>query len=251
MKCVNFQRWKEPVVKLANILTENSPTILTVCGCVGLVTTVGLSIKATINATKIMDEHKEEIDKIPQRHYKAAEAVRLTWKCYIPVALVGSASLGCIIGANSINLKRNAALMTMYVATEDQLKHYKNRIIGIQDEQKKSGDTTTEEKIEKSFVVNGSKCLCKDEFSGRLFETSLSKVQSAESALNKMLTYEYRVKVNELYDELGLDRLDVGDAFGWDVERGDEIDINIDAVMDEKHGPIMLITYTPKHYWEV
>lgn len=251
MKLVKFEKWKEPMVKLTNILTENSPTILTVFGCIGLVTTVGLTIKATIEATKIVDEHKEEIDKMPQKHYIAAETVRLTWKCFVPVVFAGGTSLGCIIGANSINLKRNAALMATYVATEEQLKSYKNKILGTQTDQKQIGDINIEEKTGKSFVVDGSKCMCKDGFSGRLFETSLSKVQSAQTALNKMITYEYRVTVNELYDELGLDRIDPGDAFGWDLKHGDEIDININAVVDEQHGPIMLITYTPKHYWEL
>ena len=111
MKHVNLEKWKEPVEKLTKMLTENSPTILTVFGSVGLVTTVGLAIRATVKATQIVDEHKDEIEQIPQKQYKAAEAVRLTWKCYIPVTIVGGASLGCIIGANSINLKRNAALM--------------------------------------------------------------------------------------------------------------------------------------------
>lgn len=253
MKHVNIEKWKESMVKLANVLTQNSPTILTVFGCVGLVTTVGLAIKATINATKIVDEHKEEIDKIPQKHYKAAEVVRLTWKCYTPVVVAGSTSLGCIIGANSINLKRNAALAATYVAAEEKLKSYENRILNTRDEQKQNGEAVIEEKEKsgKSFVVDGSKCMCKDGFSGRLFETSLSKVQNAQTALNRMITYEYKVAVNKLYDELGLDRIDAGDAFGWDLEHGDEIDIDIDAVVDEQYGPIMLITYTPKRYWGV
>ncbi|MCM1090049.1 MAG: DUF6353 family protein [Muribaculum sp.] len=249
MKHVNFEKWKEPVDKLANVLTENSPTILTVFGCMGLVTTVGLAIKATINATKIVDEHKEEIDKMPQEHYKAAEAVRLTWKCYIPVVVAGGTSLGCIIGANSINLKRNAALVATYVATEDKLKGCENRILGTQVKKDQTDDSSTEEKTNKAFVVNGNKCMCKDGFSGRFFETSLSKVQDAQTALNRMITYELRVTVNELYDELGLDRIDAGDAYGWELEHGDEVDIDIEAIMDEQYGPVMLITYTPKHYW--
>lgn len=241
MKHVNFEKWKEPMEKLTNVMSENSPTILTVCGCMGLVTTVGLTIRATINATKIMKEHESTISQIPQKRYRAAEAARLSWKCYVPVAVSGGISLGCIIGANSINLKRNAALVATYVATEDKLKHYEGKIFNTKD--------SLDKKVEKSVVVDGHKCMCKDGFSGRMFETSLSKVQNAETKMNKMLTYEYRVTVNELYDELDLDQIDVGEEYGWDLEHGDQIDIDIDAVMDEQYGPVMLITYTPKHYW--
>ena len=55
MKHVNLEKWKEPVEKLTKMLTENSPTILTVFGSVGLVTTVGLAIRATVSAARIMD----------------------------------------------------------------------------------------------------------------------------------------------------------------------------------------------------
>lgn len=64
-----------------------------------------------------------------------------------------------------------------------------------------------------------------------------------------MMTYEYRVTVNELYDELDLERIEAAEHFGWDLERGDQVQISIDAEMNEQHGPIMLITYDPKHYW--
>lgn len=98
------------------------------------------------------------------------------------------------------------------------------------------------------MIVDGHKYLCKDEFSGRLFETTLSQIRLAESNLNQMLTYEYSVSVNELYDELDLERIEAAEHFGWKLERGDQVRINIDAEMNEQHGPILLITYDPKHY---
>ena len=250
MKHVNLEKWKEPVEKLTKMLTENSPTILTVFGSVGLVTTVGLAIRTTVSAARIMDEHKDEIEQIPQKQYKAAEAVRLTWKCYVPVTIVGGASLGCIIGANSINLKRNAALMAAYITTEDKLKGCQSWITEAVTgkSEKKDGDES-EKKDNKPLIFDGRKCLCKDEFSGRLFETTLSRIRTAESRLNQMMTYEYRVTVNELYDELDLERIEAAEHFGWDLERGDQVQISIDAEMNEQHGPIMLITYDPKHYW--
>lgn len=206
-------------------------------------TTVGLTIRATVNTTKIVKEHEKTINQIPQKRYRVAEAVRLSWKCYIPVAVSGGISLGCVIGANNINLKRNAALVATYVATEDKLKHYESKIFNTK--------ASPDKKVEKPVVVDGHKCMCKDNFSGRMFETSLSKIQYAESKLNKMLACEYRITVNELYDELDLDRIDIGEEYGWDLEHGDQIDIEIDAVMDEQYGPVMLISYTPGHYWEL
>lgn len=251
MKHVNLGALKEPMEKLTKTLTEFSPSILTIFGSVGLVASVGLAIGATVKATRIVDEHKDEIDQMPRKQYKVAETVRLTWKCYVPVTIVGGASLGCIIGANSINLKRNAALMATYVATENKLKDCQNWITEAVagKSEKKDGDES-EEKDSKPLIFDGHKVLCKDGFSGRLFETTLSQIRTAESRMNQMMPYEYKVTVNELYDNLDLERIEAAEHFGWDLERGDQVQINIDAEMNEQHGPIMLITYDAKHYWD-
>lgn len=251
MKQVDFKALRGPVEKLTKTLTENSPTILTIFGSVGLVTTVGLAIRATVKATRIVDEHKEEIDQMPQKQYKAVETVRLTWKCYVPVTVVGGISLCCIIGANSINIKRNAALIATYVATEDKLKGCQNWITeAIAGKPEKKDEGESEKKDDKPLIFDGHKYLCKDEFSGRFFETTLSQIRAAESRLNQMMTYEYRVTVNGLYTELDLEHIEAAEHFGWDLERGDQVQINIDAEMNEQHGPIMLITYDAKLYWD-
>lgn len=246
MKCADFKALREPMEKLTKTLRENSPTILTVFGSVGLVTSVGLAIRATVKATRIVDKYEDELDRMPQKKYKAAETVRLTWKCYVPVAVVGGASLGCIIGANSINLNRNAALIATYVATEDKLKGCQNWITEAVTGKHEKKDDESEKKDNKPLIFDGHKYLCKDEFSGRFFETTLSQIRTVESRLNQMMTYEYRVTVNGLYAELDLEHIEAAEHFGWDLERGDQVQINIDAEMNEQHGPIMLITYDAK-----
>ena len=72
-----------------NAVSEKSPEILIGFGLAGNIT------GETINITKI-------------------DKVKLTWKCYAPAAVGYCASAACIIGAQSVNAKRNAVLAGAY-----------------------------------------------------------------------------------------------------------------------------------------
>lgn len=248
MEHLRAKNWKEPMNKLAKVLADNSPTILTVFGAAGLIVTVGLTVKATIKATKTVEAHQDEIDKMEKPCYRAAEIASLTWKYYIPVVVTGGASLGCIIGANSINLKRNAALLAAYVATEDKLKasEFGKDIFKLNPEGKENKDTPNTKANGQPLIVNGGEFICKDEWSGRFFKTSLGKLHEVEVKLNKWLIAECRVSLNELYRELGLDELPIGDTHGWRMEDADQFSLDIDAEIDDQYGPVMVLSYRPK-----
>lgn len=88
-------------------LNKNSPHILTGLGCAGLISTAVLSGVAAIKANDILKEYKNTpLPKI--------EMFKLTWKLFIPAGIVGLTSIGCILGANTVNTKRNAALAALY-----------------------------------------------------------------------------------------------------------------------------------------
>lgn len=248
MKHLSVKNWKEPVNKLTKVLADNSPTILTVFGAVGLVVTVGLTVRATVKATKIVEEHQDKIDKMEKPYYKAAEVASLTWKYYVPVVLAGGASLGCIIGANSINLKRNAAILAAYVATEDKLKASElgKDILKLKPEDKDERDKPSMKASDRPVIVNANEFMCKDEWSGRFFKTSMNKIHETEIKVSKWLVGECSVSLNELYGELGLDELPIGDTHGWRMEDIDQFSLEIGAEVDDVYGPVMVLSYRPK-----
>lgn len=248
MKHLSMKNWKEPVSKLTKVLMDNSPTVLTVFGAVGLIATVALTAQATVKATKTVEEHKDEIDKMEKPCCKVAGVASLTWKYYIPVAMAGGVSLGCIIGANSINLKRNAALLAAYVATEDKLKTSElgKDIFMLKPEDKNEEDKSTVKPDSQPIIVNGNEFMCKDEWSGRFFKTSLSKLHETETKINKWLMAECCVSLNELYEELGLDTVPIGETHGWRMEDGDQFSLKIDAEVNDLYGPIMVLSCNPR-----
>ena len=108
-------------------VSKRSPEILIALGLTGMVSTVVLAVKATPKALQLIEERRKEerTDKLT-----VMETVGTTWKCYIPAAITGTVSAACIIGANSVNAKRNAALATAYKLSETAFKEFKDKEIG-------------------------------------------------------------------------------------------------------------------------
>ena len=104
---------------------KNAPTILTVTGIGGMVTTVVLAVKATPRALEILEERKKEEQK---DKLTAGETIQATWKCYVPAAITGVLSTTCLILANSENVKRNTALAAAYKLSETALHEYKTKV---------------------------------------------------------------------------------------------------------------------------
>jgi predicted DNA repair protein MutK len=82
---------------IGGTVSRNSPTILTSLGVAGVVATTVMGGRDTIKAIRILDE----LD--PDNEFTNKEKIKETYKCYIPTMIMGAVTIGCIIGANSIN----------------------------------------------------------------------------------------------------------------------------------------------------
>ena len=92
--------------KIGRSLKKASPTILTCIGAVGVVATAVLAVKATPKADGLIKaDSRRNHDGDPYAATKL-EAVKSCWKCYIPAATTGIATIICIFGANTLNKKQ-------------------------------------------------------------------------------------------------------------------------------------------------
>ena len=107
---MNKQAFMNIAKGVKRVLRKHSPEILTGIGIAGMIATTVTAVRATPKALQLIDarEIKEE------KRLSTAEVVKTTWKCYIPAAMTGTLSVACLIGASSVNAKRNAALATAY-----------------------------------------------------------------------------------------------------------------------------------------
>lgn len=109
---------------LKTSIKKHSPEILTGIGIAGMITTTVMAVRATPKALILIEERKEEIG---VNQLEAVDLIKTTWMCYVPAALTGTLSIACLIGASSVNVRRNAALATAYTLSESALKDYQER----------------------------------------------------------------------------------------------------------------------------
>lgn len=241
------------------ILSKHSPEILTGLGIAGMVTTTVLAVKATPKAMKIcevtrldrVNDYKEEPTKL--------EYVKACWKCYIPAAVTGTVSIACLVGASSVNVRRNTALATAYKLSETALSEYKEKVVETIGEKKEKTikEAIKKDKIEKdpvqqqNIIVTGKgETLCYDELFGRYFKSDIDKLKKIENELSYRMRSDDYISLNEFYYEVGLDSVVAGDSLGWNIDRcpkGIELDYSSQLASDGT--PCLVVGFsTPPTY---
>lgn len=229
-------------------LSKHGPEILTGIGIAGMITTTVLAVKATPKALKLIDEKKKEkhTDKLTP-----VETIKTTWKCYIPAAVTGVTSVACLVGASSVNAKRNAALAAAYNLSATALSEYKEKVVETIGEKKEQAvreaiaqDKLDKNPVSKSEVIMTEKgnTLCFDATSGRYFMSDIEQIKKAVNDLNKRMLSEMYISLNEFYDELGLNNTSLGDELGWNIDEG-LIELDFSAKMAEDGRPCIAVDY--------
>lgn len=245
MNKFNFKR----VAKDVSVsLSKHSPEILTGIGIAGMLTTTVLAVKATPKALDLIERKKEELE---VDDLKPIDVVKTCWKPYTPAAVTCVFSAACLIGANSVNAKRNAALATAYKISETALTEYREKVLDIGGEeqvkevQEKIAKKQVEEKpvSTSEVIITKGETLCLDPLSKRYFKSDIERIKKAENELNKQMIHDMfgYVSVNEFYDEIGLDHTDIGDDLGWNVN--ELIDIDFSAQIADNGEPCVVLNY--------
>lgn len=236
-------------LSLKTAIKKHSPEILTGIGIAGMITTTVMAVRATPKALILIEERKEEIG---AEKLEAMDMVKTTWVCYIPAAITGTLSVACLIGASSVNARRNAALATAYTLSESALKDYQGKVIEMFGEKKNEAvkDAVAKDKIEKNPVVTREviitekgNTLCYDAISGRYFKSDIEKIKKAECELNRQMLDDMYVSLNDFYYEIGLDSVKLGDELGWNVDSG-YIDLSFSSQLASDGTPCLVIDYS-------
>ena len=192
---------------------RNLPTILSIVGCIGVPATAVLSSIATLKAKKILDAQPE--DSTFKEDFKAVA------KHYIPTVITGIATMGSIVGANKINLQRNAAMAAAGSALAAKFMNYKETVKEV------AGEEVVEE-IEKRKVkelvdaaggmgaFGENDLLIFEPVTETLIATTTEKYKDARYDFNYKFQKDHKATINDLIGLLGGDYASEGDFFGWD-----------------------------------
>lgn len=196
-------------------LKRNSATILTVVGGVGVVVTAILAAKETPKALKSLENaEKEKGEKLTK-----IEIVKAAAPAYIPAAVAGVSTIACIFGANILNKRQQAALMSAYALLDASYKEYKDKVAELYGEEANENVISEIAKdkydCEEFIDEDDGKELFFDQFSGRYFRATLYEVQQAEYRLNRTLIMQDYAYLNDFYEWLPLELEDYGFEYGW------------------------------------
>ena len=235
---------------IKGVLERHAPEILTGIGVAGMVTTTILAVKATPKACLLINDRKDELE---VEKLSATELVKTTWKCYIPAAVTCGASIACLVGASSVNFKRNAALATAYKLSEAALSEYKDAVIETIGEKKEQSvrDKVAEERLKKNpvskseiILTGNGTALCYDPVGNSYFKSNIQQIESAKNKLNARMLSENYVSLNDFYDELGIGPTKLGDDLGWDIYKDGLVEIAFSSQLAEDGTPCLVMDYS-------
>ena len=113
------------VNKSKRFINRNASTILTCLGSIGVIATSVIAVKATPKALKLLETAKEE----KGEELTSFEVIRTAGTIYIPAIITGGSTIACIFGANVLNKRSQAALMSAYALLDNSYKDYKKKVV--------------------------------------------------------------------------------------------------------------------------
>ena len=216
---------------------RNAPTILTCVGGIGVVATSVMAVKATPKALQLLEEAKaEKGDDLTK-----LEVVAVAGPAYIPAMVTGAATIACIFGANVLNQRQQASLVSAYALIDNSYKEYKKKVEELYG---KEADAQIKQEIAKDKLKDadvqneGDELLFYDEFSGRYFNATMERVLIAEYQVNRELHNGGCDTLNHFYELIGIDPIEGGDALGW--SEGGNYERYWQSWLDFRHNKVVM-----------
>lgn len=236
------------IKKTENSIGKKKPEILIGIGICGMISTVILAVSETPKALRIIEEEKK-LQNVPK--LKPSDTVRITWKCYIPAAITGGLSIGCLLGGNAEHLRRNAALAAAYNLSKTALTEYKEKVVETigEEKAKEVSQKVAQDKVDKNpsntsevVIVGNGDCLFMDTVSKRYFKSNIEKIKEIRNELNRRMLSEMYISLTDLYTEIGLEPTSVSDDLGWNIQDG-FIEISFDSAIASDGTPCITMEY--------
>ena len=209
------------MTKTQNYAKKNAPTILTCIGGVGVAVTTVSAIKATPKALQILEAAKE----IKGEELTKFEKFKMVAPVYIPTIIYGATTILCIFGANVLNKRQQAGLVSAYALLDNSYKEYKKKVIEIhgEDGELEIVEAIIEDKYEEEKPSTESdEMLFYDKFSDQFFHSTMNDVMAAFYQINRHVNTNYCATLNDFYNYLNVTPIDSGHVLGWSVGMNSE-----------------------------
>lgn len=201
--------------KAGQYTKDHLPEILTIAATIGVGGTIYLTRKATKAEILLQNEGKmtalEPIEKLETY-------ARLYW----PVLIAGGGSILCLWGAHILDKRREANLLTAYMAMGQAFERYRETV-------KMNVDEATYQKIEDSYKTveclyptetDDNELLWYEPHYGKFFNATLEDVLRAEYKVNREMALSGAADLATFFSEIGIYPTNGSDQVGWSLDAG-------------------------------
>ena len=243
---------KSDIIKAANKAidfgSKNAPAILTACAVVSTIGAVVTAVKGTISAVQTVQNEKADIEKdldeiiqqeiaegkletasqaderleeLMKANYTWKDVVKSVWPYYIPSLCLSGMAIGCAIGSQTLNSRRQAATFALYEAAQSTLKTYQEKVLEEvgKNKEKKIRHATNEELLKKDppkednvynchkgrCGVENGEALFREPHTGQYFVSTYEKVRRAVRKCNSECHKDSWYQLSDLIDDMGGD----------------------------------------------
>lgn len=235
--------------RFGKVAADNSPAILTGLGVTGTLTAVFLTGKATFKAAHILRVAEDLRGEDQELDFK--QKFEMTWKCYVPAAGTTVMAIACMVAANHVGVRRAAALASAYNIAQRGFDEYKDKIVEKLGEKKEQAfrDELAQDRVtanppsQSTIVITGDgDVLCRDEWSGRYFESDMETLKKAENDTNYQMIHSDYASLSEYWGRLGLPKTAESDEVGW-CSGDRKLEVEYSTSTDDKGRPCITVNF--------
>lgn len=242
-----------------------APEILTGAACIGVGVTSVLASRATLEAHDIVEHNAIYKTKFKEKDTEGKKEqikhfTRYILPAYVPSIIAGSVTIACMVSAHNIETKRLGAVASICAASTNALESYKNTVTESVGEkkaaeiaqnavQKKVSESALPESTDIPIVEEGASSLWYDETTDRYFYCTMEKMRRIEADLKNQLLDDDIVRLNDIYDAIGLEKVSLGDDLGFDIKRGDQVVFDYNTAMSPNDEPMCTVNFPVTPLW--
>lgn len=233
-------------------LRKHLPAIMTAAG---IITGGACVVTACKQTLKVHEEIKPNLESIAQKREEGAQKADIrkeyisiaskAVKAYAVPAAFGAASVALTVGGHKVLTKENAALASAYIALDKSFKAYKEKMPipqTVSSEETRENDDLGD--IE-PFVPEDPGLISPY---ARVFDCtnwnyahnspalSISFIKNVEEWVNNQLHAKGYMFLNDVYEQLGMERSEAGQYMGW-VDDGELGNSHISFGIDWENSP--------------
>lgn len=230
-------------------LIKHKPSIINGFGIGCLLSSILAAWKFSPLAKEAIDAKKRElgVDRLD-----IADSFRASAPFVIPTVALAVTGGTCICISNGINIQRQAGTVTALAISETTSQIYRDKVKEIVGERKEKEiqEAVAKETYQQDYnngrimVISGNSngFSMYDGLTKQKFKSNIEKVHSAINNLNRrMLTSD--ITIDDYCLAMGEYPMELGNNFGWNIDRG-FIELEpFTAVVDEDGEPVIVITH--------